>query len=119
MPSVKTGVPANCQQKTRRAIRTSNSHLRMNRHKSRVSVKQAMMQIRMPNAECRKKPEASVDRLAPLGSPSKPAKSSATGAAGWMGGNTSDFGFRNSFGFRLSEFGFHDSKPLDFHNENC
>src|SRR3989442_14570429 len=61
------------------------------------------------------KREASVDRLArepAPGTPRKLAKASATGSAGRMGGNTSDFGFLNSFGIRNSEFGFHDSKPL-------
>jgi len=37
----------------------------MNRHKLRVSVKQAIGQIRMPNPECRKKPEVRSQRRSP------------------------------------------------------
>jgi hypothetical protein len=39
----------------------------MNRDKSRVSVKQAMVQIRMPNAECRKKPQVRNPKPALIG----------------------------------------------------
>jgi hypothetical protein len=63
----------------------------------------------MPKETRNSKPEASVlARWAASGIPRKPAKASGTGSGARMGGVTSDFGFRNSFGFRLSEFGFHE-----------
>jgi hypothetical protein len=84
-------------------------------------VKVEIAQIRMPNSECRKKSEARSLRrsIGTLGSPGKTQEGRdviCPGDAGPVQGTASDFGFRNSFGFRLSEFGFQDAKTKDFHN---
>ena len=81
-------------------------------------MKRAIGQIRMPNAERNPKSEARGQRrsVGTLGSPgnTQEAREEVCGSAGRMGGNTSDFGFRNSFGIRISVFGFHDAKTSGF-----
>jgi hypothetical protein len=72
-------------------------------------VKQAMVQIRIPNAECRKTGRS----VEMLGSPGN-AQATREGVCRRQHGTGG-----SDFGFRTSDFGFHDAKPLDFHNENC
>ena len=78
-----------------------------------IIVIKSKSEYRIPNSERNPKSEARSQRRS-VGTSGSPAKASTTGSAGRMGGNTSDFGIRISFGFRHSEFGFHDAKPKDF-----